>query len=601
MDSGFGGKRWRNMDYTRDRLLREAEEFMALAGSSSSLEVVRERLFSRVTRYQFDVFDERHLPTINNIVRVRDCARAMRSILRIQSDRMAGFSVTRALMDISNGKPRPDLGPGFYAELIHMVQGMQGRGPGLAPSDFVRRQKLSGRRAAIARSRELDRVWKKVGMFMARYHHGLEESTIEVRNNRRDKIRSTLGGTLKDWYDWRWQVKKVVKDIGLLRKLVPLSEEEQVNVAAALKARLPFGVTPYYLSLMDNRGFDRAVRAQVFPPSDYVEIMRANRGKRECAFDFMLEQDTSPVDLVTRRYPSIVILKPYNTCPQICVYCQRNWEIDSAMAPGSLAPSQKIKRALRWIRGHPAINEVLITGGDPLALNDRTIEAILKQVSKIDSIEHIRIGSRTPVTIPMRITPQLVAMLRKYIFPLRRTISLVTHIEHPYEITPELATAVNILRNAGIPVYNQQVFTFYNSRRFETALLRRLLRSIGVEPYYLFNAKGKSETRQYIVPIARLLQEVNEEARLLPGLSRTDEPVYNVPGLGKNYLRARQHRDLVSILPDGSRVYEFHPWDRNLAERKNYVGIDASIFSYLERLKETGEDIEEYETIWYYY
>src|SRR5690606_1595393 len=112
---------------------------------------------------------------------------------------------------------------------------------------------------------------------------------------------------------------------------------------------------------------------------------------------------------------------------------------------------------------------------------------------------------------------------------------------------------------------------------------------------------GKHETADYIVPIARLLQEVNEEARLLPGLTRTDEPVYNVPGLGKNYLRSSRHHEVISILPDGSRVYEFHPWEPRAAGLKNYVGIDVPVLSYLQRLKKIGEDISEYETIWYYY
>lgn len=591
------------MKYTLAKLKAESEGFIKLAGSSRSLEVVRERLFRRVTRFQFDVFDESHEPSVKHIVRVRDCTRAMRSILRAQSDRMAGFSVTQALHDLAIGKDRPDLQEGFFAELIHMFMGMQGRGPGSAPSDIARRDSTSGRNAARARSRELDKIWISVENWMARYAHGLLPSAVQERKQRKKEICSILRASDSDWLDWRWQVKNVVKALSLLEKLVPLTSRERENIEAALKAKLPFGVTPFYLSLMDSCPDvkDRALRAQVFPPAKYVEEMTSGRGKGELAYDFMLERDTSPIDLVTRRYPAIAILKPYNTCPQICVYCQRNWEIDTAMAPDSLAPSEKIDRALEWIADHPAIHELLVTGGDPLALNDRTINRILEKVCRIESIDHIRIGSRTPVTIPMRITPGLVSILKKCIKPGHRDVSFVTHVEHPYEVTPEMAIAVGRLRSAGIPVYNQQVFTFYVSRRFESVLLRRVLRKIGVEPYYAFNTKGKRETFDYIVPIARLLQETNEEARLLPGLSRTDEPVYNVPGLGKNYLRARHHRDLVSIHPDGSRVYEFHPWDKNLFEQKNYVGIDVPILDYVKRLKEIGEDISEYETIWYYY
>jgi len=575
---------------------------ITLARSSKNLEVVRDRLYHRVTRYQFDYFSpEQELAT--NIVRVRDCTRAMRSILKPQSDKLAAFSVTQALFDIAHEKERPDLEPGFYAELIHIILGMQGRGPGLAPADDVRPTSMSGRRAAIVRSRQLEKIWSRVEEYMSRYEYGLQDNAVNRRLKRKQKIKTILKASENEWNDWRWQVKKVVKDISLLEKLVPMSDIERENIHSALRAGLPFGATPYYLHLMDDntRGGDRVIRAQVFPPADYIKVMAAYMGRREFSFDFMLEQDTSPIDLVTRRYPAIAILKPYNTCPQICVYCQRNWEIESVMAPDALAPSEKIDRALEWIADHPSIHELLITGGEPLILNDRTISKLLNKVSKLEAIEHIRVGSRTLVTIPMRITDELVNILKKQIIPGRRSVSLVTHIEHPYEITPEVAQAVQKLRSAGIPVFNQQVYTFYTSRRFETALLRHILRRIGVESYYTFNTKGKSETRDYIVPIARLLQEINEEARLLPGLTRTDEAVYNVPGLGKNYLRARHHRDLVSILPNGSRVYEFHPWDRNFFERRNYVGTDVPILSYLERLKSIGENIKEYETIWYYY
>lgn len=105
----------------------------------------------------------------------------------------------------------------------------------------------------------------------------------------------------------------------------------------------------------------------------------------------------------------------------------------------------------------------------------------------------------------------------------------------------------------------------------------------------------------YRVPIARVMQEQKEEARLLPGTRRTDEPVYNLPGLGKNYIRAVQHRDLISIRPDGAHVYEFHPWEKNVVQRKAYVGTDVPIMEYLQRLASVGEDVGEYQSIWYYY
>jgi lysine 2,3-aminomutase len=320
--------------------------------------------------------------------------------------------------------------------------------------------------------------------------------------------------------------------------------------------------------------------------------------------DFMLERDTSPIDLITRRYPAIVVFKPYNTCPQICVYCQRNWEIDNVMSPAAMARSDQIADAIDWIRQHPAIHEVLVTGGDPLVMPDAKLAEILERIADIPSVERIRIGTRILVTLPMRITPDLARLLGAFREPGKREIVVVTHVQNPYEITPDLLQATERIRSEGIPIYNQLVYTFYISRRFEAAALRRALRLAGIAPYYTFNMKGKEETRAYRVPVARLLQEQKEEARLLPGMARTDEAVYNVPGMGKNYLRARQHRSMLSILPDGARVYEYHPWEKNISGTRpleTFITKDIPILEYLERLERIGERVEDYQTIWYYF
>jgi lysine 2,3-aminomutase len=388
-----------------------------------------------------------------------------------------------------------------------------------------------------------------------------------------------------------------------LAALAPLRPAEAEAIRQARNLRIPFGVTPYYASLLDadpGSTADRALRAQVIPPLRYVEQMGAAGAERSCAFDFMLEGDTSPVDLVTRRYPAIAILKPFNTCPQICVYCQRNWEIEEAMAPGALAPQRKIEAACRYLAAHPAIREVLITGGDPLALPDAQLLPILNRVAAIKSVDVIRIGTRTPVTLPMRITPELARELGRLRIPGRREVCVVTHVQHPYEVTPELVSAVDRLRCRGISVFNQLVYTFFVSRRFEAAKLRLLLRRAGIDPYYTFIPKGKEETADYRVPLARLLQEQTEEARLLPGSRRTDEAVYNVPGMGKNYLRAFQHRDLLAILPDGSRMYEFHPWEKVMSAKPHHLGTDIPILDYLLRLEAIGESFRDYNSIWHY-
>jgi lysine 2,3-aminomutase len=576
---------------------------LAVAEAAADLDAARKALYHFVTERQYLIlFDDREYSAFEMTV-ARDCARVLRAVLARGSDARAGFSVAQALWDLARGVERPDLSAGFFAELSHLFHGLNGTPVDVAPEPSTL-DDVSGREAAVARSFELDRIWDGIEEAMARYETGLDPASVARRRGSRARLQALLGATDRQWEDWHWQVRNVIADADLLAAAVPLTDEELAAVRRAVGTRQPFGVTPYYAALMDEdprSGRDLAVRAQVIPPASYVERMAAHGDSRAEAFDFMREADTSPVDLVTRRYPAIAILKPFNTCPQICVYCQRNWEIERAMAPGAMASRADLERAVAWIREHPAIKEVLVTGGDPLAMGDAPLERILRSVADIPHVELIRIGTRTPVTLPMRITPDLSRMLGSFREPGVRDVCLVTHVEHVAEITPEFVAAVERLRRRGLAVYNQHVFTFYVSRRFEAAALRRLLRRCGVEPYYTFAPKGKEETEAYRVPIARILQEQQEEARLLPGLRRTDAPVFNVPGLGKNHLRAAQNRDVVSILPDGSRVYEFHPWEKNIVERDSYIGQDVPILAYLERLAALGEDPAAYSSIWYYY
>lgn len=589
--------------YTLEALREQAAGMLALIRSCRSLPAARIRLYNLLTDYQFDSASDLEVALDERVI-VRDCARAFRSVLREASDAKSGFSVAQALWDLAQGRPRPDLGPGFFANIIHLVQGVEGRASYRTPGDALLDASLEGREAALARSRELDALSARITALMARYPDGLAPEAVARRAGRRARVLAELGASELDWSRWRWQIRQIVRDPWTLRRLIRIGEGERAGVAAACEAGVPFAITPYTLSLIDDdpeAGRDRAIRVQVLPPLETAAVLGAAHGDARRAFDFMLERDTSPVDLVTRRYPSIAIFKPFNTCPQICVYCQRNWEIDDAMAPHALAAPETIEAACRFIEEHPAITECLVTGGDPLALGDRQLGALLGRLARIESLDLIRIGSRVPVTLPMRVTDELATLLGSLRVPGRRELCLVTHVEHPYEVTPELVAAVDRLRRQGIAVYNQHVYHFYVSRRFEAARLRLLLRRAGIDPYYTFLPKGKEETAAYRVPLSRLLQEQKEEARLLPGLRRTDEAVYNVPGLGKNYLRAYQHRDLISVLPDGARVYEFHPWEKMVSRRDAYVGTDVPILAYLERLHAIGEDPEAYSSIWYYF
>jgi len=442
--------------------------------------------------------------------------------------------------------------------------------------------------------------------FIDRYPSGLNPEIVKKRIENRKRILELFDATQDDWNDWRWQFRHGSKDLkGLenIKKIINLAPEEEKGISLAIENGVPFGVTPHYLSLMDYEpnGYDYAVRRQVFPPMSYIENMIAHKEDRELAFDFMREHDTSPLDLITRRYPKVAIIKPYDSCPQICVYCQRNWEITSPLMESAEAPKGRLDNALDWFSEHEQMMDVLVTGGDPLVMNDKKVEYIIRRLSEVPHIRSIRIATRIPITVPQRITQDLCEIFGAYYEVGKQTICMVTHFSHPYEVTLDTAKAIQRVKKQGMHVYNQQVYSFGGSRRFETVALRIAIKQIGVDPYYNFNMKGKSEIEEYAVPVARILQERKEEARLLPGIFRSDEPVFNVPFLGKTHLRAWQDHELISILPDGRRLYSFHPWEKNLNKVKPFLYVDVPIKTYIEKLEKRGENPEDYKSIWYYY
>ena len=586
-------------------------EIHELLKSAPDIEAARDLMYTYLDRAERAIFEVDNDLHILEKSTVRECIRVFRSILGPINEKRTDTSALKTLWELAQEKEDTDKGVAiaFLMEFINLFRGVAGKaniyyeseGAKKGIPDFLRKE---GKEASEARTRILDEIGANMSKYFRKYPSGLESDVIGWREDNKKNVLRYFGASDEDWYDYRWHLKNVIKDEKPLLALIELSAAQKEAVAKAARNKIPFGITPYYLSLIDKQlsiGYDHAVRAQVIPPPEYVDMMVENRDVRGMRFDFMGEHDTSPAELITRRYPGICILKPYNTCSQICVYCQRNWEIDECMDPDAQSPDEVIDRALEWLDQHKSVGDVLITGGDPMIMDDAVIERILEELAKKDHIYRVRFGTRTPVVLPMRWTPGLVSILERFNVPGRRQISVITHFEHPYEITPEAAAAVSMIRKAGLSVYNQEVFTLENSRRFESVRLRMDLKSIGIDPYYTFNMKGKEETRRYMVPIARILQERKEEARLLPGLDRTDEPVFNVPKLGKNHLRAWQDHRVVMIMPDGSRVYEFHPWEKNITPVPPYNYVDVPIYYYLEELAARGENIRDYRTIWYYY
>jgi len=590
-----------------DILWRCDPEIYNILISSDNRHEARDKLFDHlndIEKHLFCIYSDKLFKDKNILERnnAKECIKVFKNIIRTENEKITGFSALKILYKIAKDKIDPEhLNKGFIIEFIFLFKGINCNSGIYNAKEVPVFMTLSGLEACVQRTRTLNSYSSHIDRFFSRYKTGLDGDLIEKRNCTKRFIQEYFNADENSWNNYKWHLKNVISDLDILKDLVVLSYSEIKGLECAKNHKIPFQITPYYLSLFDKKNigkYDRAIRAQVLP-SEYYCLNYTDSKEKGANLDFMDEKSTSPIKGITRRYPQILILKPLDACPQICIYCQRNWEIvDIKDASFS---KEIMESAVEWIDNNHNIKEVLITGGDPLTLNNSIIEWLLFKLSSIDHIDRIRIGTRILVTLPQRITDSLIDVFSKYHKLGERELCIITHFEHPAEITPDSLEAIIKIKRLGINIYNQQVFTYYNSKKFETCLLRKTLKKSGIDPYYTFNTKGKEETIDYRVPIARIEQERKEEARFLPGLIRTDEPVFNVPRLGKSQLNAGQDHEVITVLHDGKRVYRFYPWESKCALVEPYNYIDVSIYDYLKRLKEDGENVDEYTSIWYYF
>jgi lysine 2,3-aminomutase len=428
-----------------------------------TLEEKRLRLRSHLSNILLNIFDNSRDMASLEWVTCRDAVWVLRNMLNTRSEELAGFSLLAYLDALLHGRPvEPVPTSAFVAELQHLFKGIKGLSNIYTekPPAFL---KHSGRTAAKLRSADLSRMARKAQSYIKRYPSGMDDALVRQRSHNKQRLFAAFKISDLEWSDWRWHTRNIIRNAELLGNLVALSAEERAAITMAREQQIPFGITPYTVSLMDpdNTGtWDRAIRAQVIPPMHYVERVIALGQEPQCSSDFMVEGDTSPIDGITRRYPGIVILKPVLTCPQICVYCQRNWQIRDVFSTEAALGDRKLELALQWIEKTKEISEVLVTGGDPLILSDERLEMILSRLAQMEHVVRIRIGTRTLVTLPQRITETLVRTITRFHEPGRREVLIITHFEHPTEITPEAMHAVQLFRQFGVGVYNQLVYLF---------------------------------------------------------------------------------------------------------------------------------------------
>lgn len=476
------------------------------------------------------------------------------------------------------------------------------------------------------------------------------------------------------WNDFRFHLSMAIKSPSELNRLLgnSLSSETMYLLSRARKKGMPFFATPYYLSLLDITGDgynDEAIRSYILYSPRLVETygnIRAwekedivEAGKPNAA-GWLLPDGHN----IHRRYPEVAILIPDTmgrACGGLCASCQRMYDFQSERLNfefDSLRPKEswdkKLRRLMSYFEEDTQLRDILITGGDALMSQNKTLRNILEAVyrmaarkrkanqerpegEKYAELQRVRLGSRLPAYLPMRINDELVEILREFkekasAIGVKQFI-IQTHFQTPLEVTPEAREAISKILSAGWLITNQLVYTVAASRRGHTTRLRQILNSLGVVCYYTFSVKGFNENYAVFTPNSRSLQEQHEEkiygqltpeqatelytllekgedtaTRIrrfmrkhhLPFLA-TDRSVLNLPAIGKSMTF-----NMVGLTEDGKRILRFdHDRTRHhspIIDKMGeiYIVENKSLAAYLRQLGKMGEDPEDYASIWSY-
>lgn len=304
--------------------------------------------------------------------------------------------------------------------------------------------------------------------------------------------------TSKEWHDWMWQVRHRVTTLEELETVLRLTDEERRGIEKVLK-KYRMAITPYYASIMDPEDATCPIRMQAVPT-----FSESVPGRGDLHDPLAEDRDMVAPNLV-RRYPDRALLIVTDQCSMYCRFCTRRRLVGAVDKP---RPRAEMEAAFQLLETTPAVRDVIVSGGDALIMDDAHLESIVSRLRAIKHIEVIRLGTRTPVVCPMRITPALVKMLKKY-----QPIYINTHFNHPREITPEAVRACELLVDGGLPVSNQTVLL----RRINSSgvIIKNLVHGLlkmRVRPYYLFQCDLSEGIEHFRAPVAKGI-EIMEELR----------------------------------------------------------------------------------------
>jgi len=358
----------------------------------------------------------------------------------------------------------------------------------------------------------------------------------------------------KEWNDWRWQLKNCLSSVEDIIRVLEPSEEIIEEIKKATR-HFRMAVTPYYTSLIDVDNPYCPIKAQAIPSAQEAQFLDSDMA------DPLEEERDSPIPGLTHRYPDRVLLLVTDICSMYCRHCTRRRLVGHT---DYHLDSRRFQEALNYIKAHGEIRDVIVSGGDPLVMSNSNIEVILKALRSIPHVEIIRIGTRSPVVLPMRITPSLVKMLRKY-----HPIYILTHFNHAKEITPESKKACTMLVDGGLPLLNQTVLLRnVNDCPHVIKELNQKLLEIRVTPYYIYQCDLSQGISHFRTSLGRGIQIMEALRGHTSGLA-VPTFVVDLPGGGgkvplmPTYVLARSDDRAVLRNYEGAiTVYmEPHRWE----------------------------------------
>jgi lysine 2,3-aminomutase len=367
------------------------------------------------------------------------------------------------------------------------------------------------------------------------------------------------------WNNWRWQLSNRINTVEEFEKVIPLTDSEREALSAPHLFRVD--ITPYFISLIDPDDPNDPIRKQIVPTAKEMVPFTAMME------DSLAEDRHSPVPGLVHRYPDRVLMLVTTQCASYCRYCTRSRIVGDPAATFSRA---EFEMQIEYIKHTPQVRDVLLSGGDPLVLAPKILDEILNRLRDIPHVEIVRIGSRVPVFLPMRITSELTEMLQKY-HPLWINI----HVNHPNEISAELAEACDKLTKAGIPLGNQSVLLagVNDNVHIQRDLVHKLVR-IRVRPYYLYQCDLVEGAGHFRTPIAKGI-EIMEGLRGHTSGFAVPQYIIDAPGGGgkipvsPNYLLSMSDHKII--------LRNYEGYITTYEEPSDYIPGDAAKFKGIKR------------------